>query len=136
MLRLNKKLWSFNIGCLIAGSFIWLVGFSKTLPMLDVVLNTSTISIELYNLFVIAVSAFIISVIIITFMHKVLCIHSNEYTFWLVLPILSFLVLTSVVANMLMITMMSAAIPSLFVILFAARKRKERKIFDMKKALS
>ncbi len=69
-------------------------------------------------------------------MHKGLKVHSSEHTFWLVLPILSFLIMTAIVANVLVMTMMSAAIPALFVILVAARKPKERRIFDMKKALS
>lgn len=136
MPRLNKKLWSFNVGCFASGSFIWLAELSTELPVPHFVLSNSLISISLYTSVVMFITAALFTLCLITFMHKGLKVHSSEHTFWLVLPILSFLIMTSIVANVLVITMMSAAIPALFVILVAARKPKERRIFDMKKALS
>ena len=136
MPRLNKKLWSFNVGCFASGSFIWLAELSKELPVPHFVLSNSMISIGLYTSVVMFFSAALFTTCLIAFMHKGLKVHSSEHTFWLVLPILSFLIMTSIVANVLVMTMMSAAIPALFVILVAARKPKERRIFDMKKALS
>lgn len=136
MPRLNKKLWSFNVGCFASGSFIWLAELSKELPVPHFVLSNSMISIGLYTSVVMFFSAALFTACLIAFMHKGLKVHSSEQTFWLVLPILSFLIMTAIVANVLVMTMMSAAIPALFVILVAARKPKERRIFDMKKALS
>ncbi len=49
MPRLNKKLWSFNVGCFASGSFIWLAELSKELPVPHFVLSNSMISIGLYT---------------------------------------------------------------------------------------
>lgn len=136
MPRLNKKLWSFNVGCFASGSFIWLAELSKNMPIPDFVLSNQLISIDFYNAIIICFAAILLTALLIGFMHKVLNVHSSEHTFWLVLPILTFLVMTAMVANMLVMTMMSAAIPALIIILCAARKKKERRIFDMEKALS
>lgn len=129
MLRLNKKLWSFNVGCIVSGAFIWLVGLSKELPIPQFILANKEISIELYTALMIAFSALFLSLILLFIMHHFLKVHSSEHTFWLVLPILAFLILTALVANSLVITMMYAAIPTLFVILLKARNKQERKIF-------
>ena len=136
MLRLNKKLWSFNVGCFASGSFIWLAELSHNIPIPNFILANKFISIGLYNSVVVCLVAALLTLFLIGFMHKGLNVHSSEHTFWLVLPILTFLIMTAIVANVLVMTMMSAAIPALIVILWAARKKKERRIFDMEKAIS
>ena len=136
MLRLNKKLWSFNVGCFASGSFIWLAELSHQLPIPDFVLSNHMINIEFYKVALMFFMAILVMITLLIIMHKGLNVHSSEHTFWLVLPILSFLIMTVIVDNTLIMTMMVAAIPALFVILMAARKKKERRIFDMEKALS
>ncbi|MGJ8694279.1 MAG: hypothetical protein ACSHW0_17555 [Thalassotalea sp.] len=136
MPRLNKKLWSFNVGCIISGSFIWFADLSKSLPIPKFVLSNQVISIDLYFNFTVVCLAVLLTSLLMWVMKSMLNVHSSEHTFWLVLPILTFLILTAVVANVLIMTMLNAAIPALIVILFSARKKKERRIFDMEKALN
>ena len=33
MFKVNKKLWSFNFGCLLAGSLVWLVQLGNLAPV-------------------------------------------------------------------------------------------------------
>ena len=33
--KINKKLWSLIFGCLIAGSFVWLISFGNSAPAPD-----------------------------------------------------------------------------------------------------
>lgn len=135
MVRLNKKLWSFNVGCIVSGAFIWLLDFSKSITPPDFIRENQYISHYSYSLFCIALLAVGVTTLLLMIMHNCLHVHSSEQTFWLVLPILSLLILTTIVANNLVMAMLAVAIPALLVILLAARRRKQRRIFDMEKAL-
>mgnify|MGYP000306621844 CR=1 FL=1 len=136
MPRLNKKLWSFNIGCIISGSFIWFAELMNTWPIPDFILSNQFISIDFYLILSLMGLSVLITAVLLAIMHHFLNIHSSEHTFFLVLPVLTFLILTSIVANVLIMTMLNAAIPALIIMLMAARKKKERRIFDMEKALN
>lgn len=136
LLRLNKKLWSFNIGCIISGAFIALIDISQSLSIPNVVLSNVWFNLEVYYALVIFFSSVFVTGTLIFIMHFILNVHSNEHTFWLVFPILTFLIITAVFAKVLIFSMLNAAIPALILILAVARKKKERRIFDMKKALS
>lgn len=135
-MKLNKKLWSFIVGCFFAGSYVWLVSYTKTFPVPSFITIDSHTSFMLYRYFIIAILALILTACALLIMHNIMNIHANEHTFWLLLPILSFLIITAIFANILVYTMLSAAVPSLLLILARARKRKKRRIFDMEKALS
>lgn len=136
MVKLNKKLWSFNMGCSIVGALIWLTSYVKNIPIPQFLSLNSDTSVTIYTTFIIIIAALLVTAIILFLVKTLLNIQCNDHTFWLVLPILCFLVFTVVMANILIFTMLSAAIPSLLLILIKARKKKKRKIFDMEKALS
>lgn len=133
LIKLNKKLWSFNIGCLITASFIGLVGASDVMPIPELLLSYTWFDITLFHILFIALISLAITTSLVMVMHYAMRIHSTEHTFWLVIPILTFLVFISVFANTLILSMLNAAIPSLILIFSFARKKKPRRIFYEKK---
>lgn len=136
MVNLNKKLWSFNTGCAIVGAIIWLTSYVKTFSIPHFLSLNSPTSITIYTTLVLVIAVLFSTAVILFLVKTLLNIHCNDHTFWLVLPILCFLIFTAVMANILVFTMLSAAIPALVLILIKARKKKKRRIFDMEKALS
>lgn len=136
MVKLNKKLWSFNTGCAIVGALIWLTSYVQNFPIPQFLSLNSPTSIAIYSTFILIVAVLFITAVILFLVKILLNIHCNDHTFWLVLPILCFLIFTAIMANILVFTMLSAAIPALLLILIKARKKKKRRIFDMEKALS
>lgn len=120
MLGINKKLWSFNFGCFIAASFIWLVSFGATAPVPEILSPHPLFIIDYYSGFVTACSAFMLTALAIIVMGKGVKICTSEHTFWLVLPSLSFIALTTISAFELLPAMLYAAVPSLTLVAIAA----------------
>lgn len=133
MLRLNKKLWSFIVGCLISRSFFEVVNNRYSIPIPNFAVSLSWFDFTLYYVLVLVLFSLIITGLLIMIMHYVMRIHSADYTFWLILPILFFLIFITVFANFLILAMLNVAIPSLILILIVARKKKKRRIFYEKK---
>lgn len=136
MVKLNKKLWSFNTGCTIVVALIWLTTYVKSLPIPELLSLNSPFSITIYTALALIISVLLVTAIILFLVKLLLNIACNDHTFWLILPILCFLVFTAVMANILVFTMLTAAIPALLLILIKARKKKKRRIFDIEKALN
>ncbi|MEW6990071.1 hypothetical protein AADZ91_05210 [Colwelliaceae bacterium 6441] len=132
MLKVNKKLWSFNIGSLIAFSFVWLVAFGNTVPVPEFLHPHPFFILDYYSGLVTAISAVMLTLLAVIIMGKGLNLCTSEHPFWLILPTLCTLVLTSVSAFEMVSHMLYAALPALFVMLIAivtcrlARLRKEK----------
>ena len=129
MLKVNKKLWSFNFGCLIAFSFVWLVSFGNTAPVPEVLHPHPFFILDYYSGLVTAVSAIMITALIVIVMGKGFNLCASEHPFWLILPSLCFIALTTLSAFELLNSMLFAVIPALFVmvitaIVFRLTKRK------------
>jgi len=120
LLSINKKLWSFNFGCLIAGSFGWLVSVGATAPVPEVLHPHPMFIIDYYSGLVTGCSAFMLTALAIIVMGKGFKICTSEHTFWLMLPSLSFLALTTISAFEFLPSMLYAAIPSLVLVIVAA----------------
>jgi hypothetical protein len=120
MFNVNKKLWSFNFGCLIAGSLVWLVHIGNLAPVPSVLHPHTDFILDYYPGSVTALSASIVSIIMLIFMHKGFKLCASEHTFWLLLPTLSFMTLTLLIGQFMFAAIMFAAVPILIVLTFSA----------------
>ncbi len=120
MFEVNKKLWSFNFGCLIAGSLIWLVHIGNLAPVPSILHPHTDFILDYYPGSVTAITASIVSLLLLVFMHKGFKLCASEHTFWLLLPTLCFITLTLLIAQFMLPAIMFAAIPSLFILTFSA----------------
>lgn len=120
MFEVNKKLWSFNFGCLIAGSLIWLVHIGNLAPVPNILHPHTDFILDYYPGSVTAITASILSLVLLVFMHKGFKLCASEHTFWLLLPTLCFITLTLLIAQFMLPAIMFAAIPSLFILTFSA----------------
>ncbi|MDO6444515.1 hypothetical protein Q4493_01880 [Colwellia sp. 1_MG-2023] len=129
MLKINKKLWSFNFGSLIAFSFVWLVSFGNTAPVPEVLHPHPFFILDYYSGLVTAVSAVMMTALIVIIMGKGFNLCASEHPFWLILPSICFIVITTLSAFELLSSMLFAVIPALLVmtitaIIFRLTKRK------------
>lgn len=120
MFEVNKKLWSFNFGCLIASSLVWLVHLGNLAPVPSILHPHTDFILDYYPGSITAISAFLVSLFLLIFMHKGFKLCASDHTFWLLLPTLCFITLTLLVAQFMISSIMFAAIPSLFVLTFSA----------------
>ena len=120
MFEVNKKLWSFNFGCLIAGSLIWLVHIGNLAPVPSILHPHTDFILDYYPGSVTAITASILSLVLLVFMHKGFKLCASEHTFWLLLPTLCFITLTLLIAQFMLPAIMFAAIPSLLILTFSA----------------
>lgn len=120
MFEVNKKLWSFNFGCLIAGSLVWLVHLGNLAPVPSILHPHTDFILDYYPGSITAISAFLVSLLLLIFMHKGFKLCASDHTFWLLLPTLCFIALTLLIAQFMISSIMFAAIPSLFVLTFSA----------------
>ena len=124
MVNLNKKLWSFNFGCLIAGTFVWLVSFGLTAPIHEVFYSYPDFILNYYAGTVTAFTAFTLTGMIMFVMSRFFNVCASDHTFWLVLPSLVLIVLAMLVRQSVIITLLYAALPAFFVILSTATIRR------------
>jgi len=133
MFEVNKKLWSFNFGCLIAGSLVWLVHIGNLAPVPSILHPHTDFILDYYPGSITAITASIASLILLILMRKGFKLCASEHTFWLLLPTLCFISLTLLIAQFIFSALMFAAIPTLFVLRFSAvtfrlKRRKQSAI--------
>lgn len=127
MLVVNKKLWSFKFGCLIACSFLWLINVAKGVPVPEVLFPHPVFILDYYPGVVTGILAFISTLVVVAVMNKVFGICTSEHTFWLILPSLSLVALTSISAFDVLSTLLLAELPSLvFLVMLAISCRMAR----------
>lgn len=119
-MSLNKKLWSFNFGSLIAYSFVWLVSFGKTAPVPEFLHPYTEFILDFYPGVVTAIGALLITSTIILLMRKVFDISASDHPFWLILPTLTFIAVTTFSAFEMLSTFLYAAIPALMILALTA----------------
>ena len=120
MENINKKLWSFNFGCLIAGTFVWLVSFGVSAPIFEALYSYPHFLINYYEGSVTAIAAILLTAGIIFIMRNFFKVCASEHTFWLIFPSAIFIILAMLVRQSVLISMLYAAFPALIVILTAA----------------
>lgn len=120
MFKVNKKLWSFNFGCLLAGSLVWLVQLGNLAPVPSVLHPHTDFILDYYPGSVTAITASITSLLLLIFMRKSFKLCASEHTFWLLLPTLCFITLALLIAQFMVSAILFAAVPSLMVLMFSA----------------
>ena len=120
MFEVNKKLWSFNFGCLMAGSLVWLVHIGNLAPVPSILHPHTNFILDYYPGSITAITASIASVVLLILMRKGFKLCASEHTFWLLLPTVCFISFTLLIAQFMFSALMFAAIPTLFVLLFSA----------------
>ncbi|MCO4800252.1 MAG: hypothetical protein KC484_13640 [Colwelliaceae bacterium] len=115
MFKVNKKLWSFNFGSLIALSFVWLVGFGDSAPVPEALHPHPLFILDYYSGIVTACSTLIFTVLAVIIMKKGFNLCVSEHPFWLILPSIYFLILTTVSAFETLGAILYAAFPALLV---------------------
>jgi len=116
----NKKLWSFNFGCLIAFSFMWLVNIGHLAPVPEMLHPHPLFILDYYSGVVTALSALVLTGVAVVVMWKGLQICTSEHPFWLILPSITFIAFTTISAFEMVTTFLYAAIPALFVVTITA----------------
>ena len=124
MVIVNKKLWSLNFGCMIAATFVWLVSFGVSAPILEFFYSYPSFLINYYAGAVTAFSAFVLTSVIIFIMCSFFKVCASEHTFWLILPSLVLIILAMLVRQSVLVTMLYAAFPAIIVIVFTATRRR------------
>ncbi|WP_206483511.1 hypothetical protein [Thalassotalea sp. G2M2-11] len=118
--QVNKKLWSFNIGCLLAYAFLWLVNIGHLAPVPELLHAYPTFILDYYPSIFSSGCALIATLAALYLMNRGLNICASEHTFWLLLPSFSLIVLTGLSANERLTTMLISVLPSLTVLTLIA----------------
>jgi len=120
MFKVNKKLWSFNFGCLIAGSLVWLVNIGNLVPVPHILHPHTDFILDYDPGSITAIIASFVSLLLLVFMRKGFKLCASEHTFWLLLPTLCFITLTLLIAQFMFSAILFAAIPILLILTFSA----------------
>ena len=132
MLKVNKKLWSFNFGALIAFSFMWLVSFGESAPVPEILHPHPLFIIDYFAGIVTACSAIMLTLLIVIVMGKGFNICTSEHPFWLILPSVCFVVLTAISAFEMLSTLLYAVLPAVIVLvitIFSCRLARRKLLF-------
>lgn len=120
MFEVNKKLWSFNFGCLIAGSLVWLVHLGNIAPVPTILHPHTNFILDYYPGTVTAIIACLASLLLLLLMRKGFQLCASEHTFWLLLPTLCFVALTLLIAQFMLTPILYAVIPNLVILTLSA----------------
>ncbi|MGB1199004.1 MAG: hypothetical protein ACPG46_08140 [Thalassotalea sp.] len=115
MFTINKKLGSFVFGCALAASYLWLVSVGSSISVFDMLLVNTGLALDHYSGIVTAVLALVVSGSLLLIMNKGFNLCPSEHPFWLLLPSLYLLTLTTFSAFEMLVSILYAAVPCLFV---------------------
>ncbi len=119
-MQVNKKLWSFIFGCLIAGSFVWLISLGNNASVPEFLHPYPDFIIDYYAATVTAITATVLTLLMMVIMGKIFSVCVSEHPFWLALPSIMFVFLTLFASNLMLMSMLSAALPALFIMALTA----------------
>jgi len=119
-MNVNNKLWSFIFGCLIAGSFVWLISFGNKAFVPSFLHPYPDFIIDFYPAIVTAVMAIIVTLVVMIVMVKIFNVYVSEHPFWLVVPSITFIIITFFASSLMWLPMLSAVLPALFIMVLAA----------------
>lgn len=128
MFNVNKKLWSFNIGSLLAFSCVWLVSFGNTAPVPEILHPHPDFILDYYSGVVTALCALIVTGCAIVVMRKGFNIYASDHPFWLILPCICSIVLTSISAFEMLRTISFALIPMIIVLVMVTFSQRLAKV--------
>lgn len=116
MFSVNKKFGSFVFGCIFAASYLWLVGLGSSASFLDMLATDTGHTLAHYSGFVTAGLAIILSSLLLILMKKGFNICTSDHPFWLALPSIYLLLLTTFSAFEMLNAMLYVAIPCLVIL--------------------
>ncbi|XQW85720.1 hypothetical protein ACOYR1_03010 [Thalassotalea piscium] len=116
MFRINKKLGSFVFGCIFAASYLWLVSLGGKSAFLDMLTPSTGYTLAHYSGVVTAGLAIVLSGVLLLLMNKGFNLSTSEHPFWLILPSIYLLALTTFSAFDSLVSILYAAIPCLVVL--------------------
>jgi hypothetical protein len=135
-MNVNKKLWSFIFGCLIAASFVWLISFGKSATVIEYFHQYPEFVIDYYALMVTAIATTFLTLFIVFVMKFVFNLLPREHPFWLVIPSITFILLTTFASKLMLLSMLSAVVPALTILVLAAVIGRLMNIACLKKELT
>ncbi|MDO7086124.1 hypothetical protein WNY51_17835 [Pseudocolwellia sp. AS88] len=119
-MNVNKKLWSFIFGCLIAASFVWLISLGKSFDVIEYFHQYPEFVVDYYALMITAIATAFLTLFIVLIMKWVFNLLPREHPFWLILPSLTFVGLSFFTSKLMVVSILSAAIPALIVLVAVA----------------
>ncbi len=119
-MNVNKKLWSFIFGCLIAASFVWLLSLGKSFDVIEYFHQYPEFVVDYYALMITAIATAFLTLFIVLIMKWVFNLLPREHPFWLILPSLTFVGLSFFTSKLMVVSILSAAIPALIVLVAVA----------------
>jgi len=135
-MNINKKLWSFIFGCFIAASFVWLISFGKSAKVIEYFHQYPDFVIDYYALMVTAIATTFLTLFAIFIMRFVFNLLPREHPFWLIIPSITFILLTTFASKLMLLSMLSAAVPALTILVLAAVIGRLMNIACLKKELT
>ncbi len=119
MFEVNKKMWSFNFGCILAASSVWLVALGMQMPVLTLVDLSPAFIDAYYSVVVTSVFSILLTFLVITLMKRGFNIRTSDHTFWLLLPLIIFVLMALLTGAQLYSPLLAAAVPALTIVLFS-----------------
>jgi len=131
MYNKNKKFWSLIFGAILANSYVWLVSLGSNAPVPELLQTNSAFVAKFYSPIVIGSLSALLVLALSVFMHKVFNVSVNEHAAWIYWPTLGFIVFTALTATELVMPILQAAVPALFVltIIYIVQKRQQFMLF-------
>lgn len=123
----KNKFWSLIFGAILANSYVWLVDIGANAPVPEVLQTHTLFVLDYYSPLVTALLSALLAGTLSMVMLKVLNICVTEHILWMFWPSLGFAVFTAVTASALIIPILQAVIPALFIlsVIYVARKRQQ-----------
>ena len=119
-MNVNKKLWSFIFGCLIAASFVWLISLGKSFDVIEYFHQYPEFVVDYYALMITAIATAFLTLFIVLIRKWVFNLLPREHPFWLILPSITFVGLSFFTSKLMVVSILSAAIPALIVLVAVA----------------
>lgn len=112
----NKKFWSLFFGCVLANSYVWLASFGVNAEVPSSFQGHTNFVLDYYSVLVTAILAALATLCLIMVMNKTVKLCVSDHILWLILPSISFIAFTLFTAQILLVQILSAAIPALVVL--------------------
>lgn len=127
----KNKFWSLIFGAILANSYIWLIEFGSLAPVPEALQPHAGFIFEFYSPLVTAILSALLAGVLSFIMLKAFNVCVSEHILWLFWPTLGFIVFTAFTANILIASVLQAAIPALMMLslIYYVRKRQQFRLF-------
>jgi hypothetical protein len=128
----KNKFWSLVFGAILANSYVWLIEFGVSAPVPEALHQHPSFIFEFYSPMVTACLSALLAGVLSFIMLKAFDVCVSEHILWLFWPTLGFIVFTAFTANILIASVLQAAIPAMFMLslIYYVRKRQQFRMFQ------